>query len=61
MKWVLLIALIFGAAIYYVQKLDFEIGTGFSEEKRKAREAKYKIKKREKETKKIGPGDGQTR
>jgi putative exporter of polyketide antibiotics len=43
MGWVILIIALVLAAIVYVLNLDFEIGTGFSEEKRKAREAKYKM------------------
>ena len=47
MIWIILIAALFGALILYVLNLDFEIGTGFSEEKKKAREAEYTISKKE--------------
>lgn len=30
--------------IYYVTTMDFEIGSGFSEEKRKAKDAEYSVK-----------------
>ena len=43
MNILILIALVVGGAIYYVMKLDFEIGSGFSEEKNKAREAEYTV------------------
>ena len=43
MYTLIIIALVVGALIYYVLNLDFEIGTGFTEMKKKIREAKYKI------------------
>ena len=43
MGWVLVIIVFVLAGILYVLNLDFEVGTGFSEEKRKAREAEYKM------------------
>ena len=46
MFWIILIAAFVLAIIIYVFRLDFEIGTGFSEEKRKAREAEYRINKK---------------
>jgi len=40
--WELLgIALIIGLGIYYVTTLDFEIGSGFSEKKKQAKEGEY--------------------
>ena len=53
MFWIIAIALLFGGLIYYLLTLDFEIGTGFSEEKRKAKEVKYTTEI--KDVKKIGP------
>ena len=47
MKWLLLIIIVFGGAIYYVLKLPFTLGTGFSEEKRKAREVDYTVVEKE--------------
>lgn len=47
MVWVILIIIFVTVLILYVFGLDFEIGTGFSEEKRKAREATYKITKKD--------------
>lgn len=37
----LALSILIGLGVYYVTKLDFEWGTGISEEKRKAREAEY--------------------
>jgi len=37
------ITLIIGFGIYYVTTLDFEVGSGISEEKSQAKEAKYTI------------------
>ena len=53
MTTLLIIALVVGALIYYVLNLDFEIGTGFSEEKKKAREADYSTKEKEEKKKNI--------
>jgi putative exporter of polyketide antibiotics len=47
MGWVILIIAFVLAGILYVLNLDFEIGTGFSEAKRKAREAKYKMSEKQ--------------
>lgn len=43
-----LLAIIFltGLVLYYVTTLDFEIGDGFTEEKKQAREAKYIVVKK---------------
>ena len=43
----LAIAFLIGLGVYYVTILDFEVGTGFTEEKKQAREAEYTIVKRE--------------
>ena len=45
----IIIAVIVGLLIYYVFKLDFEIGTGFTEIKKKAREVKYRVVDRKSE------------
>ena len=44
-----LLAIIFltGLVLYYVTTLDFEIGDGFTEEKKQAREATYTVVKKE--------------
>ena len=45
----LLLAIIFltGLVLYYVTTLDFEVGDGFTEEKKQAREVKYTVVKKE--------------
>lgn len=43
MFWLLGISLLIFIGIYYVTGLDFEIGTGFSEEKSQAKEGKYTV------------------
>ena len=43
MHVLIIIALVLGLLIYYVLNLDFEIGTGFTEEKKNIREGKYRI------------------
>lgn len=47
----LLLAIIFfiGFVLYYVTTLEFEVGTGFTEEKKQAREVQYTIVKKENE------------
>ena len=45
----LLLAIIFliGFVLYYVTTREFEVGTGFTEEKKQAREVKYTVVKKE--------------
>ena len=42
------ITFIIGLGIYYVTKLDFEIGSGISEQKEQAKEGEYRVVKPEK-------------
>jgi hypothetical protein len=49
----IIIAVLVGLAIYYVTTLDFQIGTGFTEEKSKAREVKYTVVQKENTDKKL--------
>jgi len=41
------ITLLIGLGIYYVTTLDFEVGSGISEEKSQAKEAEYVVAKPE--------------
>jgi hypothetical protein len=43
MYTLIVIALVVGLLLYYVLSLDFEIGTGFTEMRKKIREGKYRI------------------
>ena len=48
--FLLLIIIFFvGFVLYYVTTLDFEVGTGFTEEKKQARKVKYTTVKKENE------------
>jgi len=44
MLGLIILTLFIGLGIYYVTKLDFEIGSGISEEKSQAKEAKYTVR-----------------
>jgi hypothetical protein len=43
MVGLIVLTIIVGLGIYYVTTLDFEVGTGISEEKKKAKEVKYMV------------------
>jgi len=49
MKTLIIIVIVIGLLIYYVLHLDFEIGTGFTESKKKIREGEYRVVKKENE------------
>ena len=54
MLTLLAIAAFIVAGIYFLSKLDFEIGTGFTEAKKQAREGEFSVvEKKEEETKLI--------
>ena len=45
---IFIIAVLIGFVIYYLTTLDFEVGSGFSERKARAKEAEYTVLEDEK-------------
>ncbi len=48
MFFLIIVTLVIGLLIYYVLSLNFEAGDGFTEMKKKIREAEYRIVDKEK-------------
>lgn len=48
---IIILILAVGALLYYVFNLDFEIGTGFTEMKRRIREGTYEVVDKKEEEK----------